>query len=218
MSDTRRRSELRRHFRTGSRMAGGRRSGPPCSTCQRKRTGLHRPSRPLWRSDRGTGTRSWRAWLGDFAFRGCAGADLCAGAGSSAWRCCPARSGLARGSQAGYLRGVTLGGGPMRDHGGNLDQAMACYGAGNWIDLSTGINRRPWPVPALSAAAWRNLPTKAAQAAFGCAGRSLLGRSRWGRRCRPWRRTNGNPTGAAPAAQGPRSRAWARPITNTPPA
>ncbi len=54
----------------------------------------------------------------------------------------------------------------MRDHGGNLDQAMACYGAGDWIDLSTGINRRPWPLPALSAAAWRNLPTKAAQAAL----------------------------------------------------
>lgn len=54
----------------------------------------------------------------------------------------------------------------MRDHGGNLDQAMACYGAGDWIDLSTGINRRPWPVPALSAGAWRNLPTKAAQAAL----------------------------------------------------
>ena len=54
----------------------------------------------------------------------------------------------------------------MRDHGGNLDQAMACYGAGDWIDLSTGINRRPWPVPALSAAAWRNLPTKAAQTAL----------------------------------------------------
>ena len=54
----------------------------------------------------------------------------------------------------------------MRDHGGNLDQAMACYGAGDWIDLSTGINRRPWPIPAISAAAWRNLPTKAAQAAL----------------------------------------------------
>ena len=52
----------------------------------------------------------------------------------------------------------------IRDHGGNLDQAMATYGAGDWIDLSTGINRRPWPVPAVSDAAWRNLPTKAAQA------------------------------------------------------
>lgn len=54
----------------------------------------------------------------------------------------------------------------MRDHGGNLDQAMASYGAGDWIDLSTGINRRPWPVPDLPAAAWRNLPTRAAQAAL----------------------------------------------------
>lgn len=54
----------------------------------------------------------------------------------------------------------------IRDHGGNLDQAMAAYGAGDWIDLSTGINRRPWPLPEISAAAWRNLPTKAAQAAL----------------------------------------------------
>ncbi|HMO07794.1 MAG TPA: threonine-phosphate decarboxylase CobD [Paracoccaceae bacterium] len=52
----------------------------------------------------------------------------------------------------------------MRDHGGNLDEAMARFGAGDWIDLSTGINRRPWPVPALSEGAWRNLPTKASQA------------------------------------------------------
>lgn len=50
-----------------------------------------------------------------------------------------------------------------RDHGGNLDQAMATYGAGDWIDLSTGINRRPWPMPDLPATAWRNLPTRAAQ-------------------------------------------------------
>lgn len=54
----------------------------------------------------------------------------------------------------------------MRDHGGNLDQAMARFGPGDWIDLSTGINRRPWPLPALSEAAWRNLPTKAAQASL----------------------------------------------------
>lgn len=53
-----------------------------------------------------------------------------------------------------------------QDHGGNLDQAMATYGAGDWIDLSTGINRRPWPIPDLPGAAWRNLPTKAAQAAL----------------------------------------------------
>lgn len=55
----------------------------------------------------------------------------------------------------------------MRDHGGNLDQAIAVHGAGDWIDLSTGINRRPWPLPDdIPAAAWRNLPTRAAQAAL----------------------------------------------------
>ncbi|TJZ91058.1 threonine-phosphate decarboxylase [Paracoccus gahaiensis] len=53
-----------------------------------------------------------------------------------------------------------------RDHGGNLDAAVARYGAGDWIDLSTGINRRPWPVPPLSQAAWRALPTAAAEAAL----------------------------------------------------
>lgn len=52
----------------------------------------------------------------------------------------------------------------MRDHGGNLDQAITYWGEGDWIDLSTGINRRPWPLPDLPAACWRNLPTRAAQA------------------------------------------------------
>lgn len=51
-----------------------------------------------------------------------------------------------------------------RDHGGNLDHARAIHGGGDWIDLSTGINRRPWPLPALDADSWRNLPTGAAQA------------------------------------------------------
>lgn len=53
----------------------------------------------------------------------------------------------------------------MRDHGGNLDGAIARFGghAGDWVDLSTGINRRPWPVPAeLPAEAWRALPTRTA--------------------------------------------------------
>ena len=37
----------------------------------------------------------------------------------------------------------------MLDHGGNLDLAMRRFGgrAEDWIDLSTGINRRPYPVP-----------------------------------------------------------------------
>lgn len=50
----------------------------------------------------------------------------------------------------------------MRDHGGNLDQAIAGFGlpASDWIDLSTGINRQPYPVPTLSSYAWTALPTR----------------------------------------------------------
>lgn len=51
-----------------------------------------------------------------------------------------------------------------RDHGGNIDTAAAHYGAGDWIDLSTGINRRPWPVENLPDHVWRALPTAAATA------------------------------------------------------
>ncbi|KAJ55187.1 alpha-ribazole phosphatase [Actibacterium mucosum KCTC 23349] len=56
----------------------------------------------------------------------------------------------------------------MRDHGGNLDTAIAEFGGapGDWIDLSTGINPRPFPVPELSARAWTALPTKADLAAL----------------------------------------------------
>ena len=54
----------------------------------------------------------------------------------------------------------------MRDHGGNLDEARARWGQGDWIDLSTGINRQPYPVPRLSPAAWTNLPTASAMAAL----------------------------------------------------
>lgn len=52
----------------------------------------------------------------------------------------------------------------MRDHGGNLDWAIARWGgvAGGWIDLSTGINRVPYPLPALTDTAWQALPTRAA--------------------------------------------------------
>lgn len=49
----------------------------------------------------------------------------------------------------------------MRDHGGNLDAAMARFGGARaeWLDLSTGINPRPYPLPAIPAAAWSALPT-----------------------------------------------------------
>jgi cobalamin biosynthetic protein CobC len=50
----------------------------------------------------------------------------------------------------------------MRDHGGNLDAAIAEFGGsiGDWLDLSTGINPRPYPVPNISAHGWNALPTK----------------------------------------------------------
>lgn len=50
-----------------------------------------------------------------------------------------------------------------RDHGGDLDRAVARYGgaASDWIDLSTGINRLPYPVPDVSADIWHRLPTAA---------------------------------------------------------
>ncbi|GAA0310050.1 threonine-phosphate decarboxylase CobD [Rhodovulum strictum] len=47
-----------------------------------------------------------------------------------------------------------------RDHGGNLAEAMARFGGPpeRWIDLSTGINRVPYPFAPPSDAAWRALP------------------------------------------------------------
>ena len=41
----------------------------------------------------------------------------------------------------------------MRDHGGNIDAAKARFGGSDWIDLSTGINRVPYPLPDLPPAA-----------------------------------------------------------------
>ena len=63
----------------------------------------------------------------------------------------------------------------MRDHGGDLDRAQAKFGAGDWLDLSTGINPVPYPVRDLPARAWAALPTRgevakveeAARRAFG---------------------------------------------------
>jgi cobalamin biosynthetic protein CobC len=52
----------------------------------------------------------------------------------------------------------------MRDHGGNIDGAIARFGGKDWIDLSTGINRVPYPVPALAPEDWTMLPTAAAKA------------------------------------------------------
>jgi cobalamin biosynthetic protein CobC len=67
----------------------------------------------------------------------------------------------------------------MMDHGGNLDVAIARFGGRveDWIDLSTGINRRPYPVGELEGWHWRALPSRAdldtlheaARAAYGTA-------------------------------------------------
>lgn len=63
----------------------------------------------------------------------------------------------------------------MRDHGGNIDAAKARWGGSDWIDLSTGINRVPYPVPDLPPEAWTQLPTAAAKAALMAAARGAFG-------------------------------------------
>ncbi|HET19951.1 MAG TPA: threonine-phosphate decarboxylase [Chromatiales bacterium] len=61
-------------------------------------------------------------------------------------------------------------------HGGRLREAARRYGIplGDWLDLSTGINPRGWPVPALPPEVWLRLPEdddgleQAARGHFGC--------------------------------------------------
>ncbi|QAX28041.1 threonine-phosphate decarboxylase [Leisingera sp. NJS204] len=49
---------------------------------------------------------------------------------------------------------------PSRDHGGNLGVAMAEFGGtrSDWMDLSTGINPHPYPLPDFTAGDWGALP------------------------------------------------------------
>lgn len=51
-----------------------------------------------------------------------------------------------------------------RDHGGGLDAAAVTFGGArcDWLDLSTGINPVPYPLPALSPDCWTALPDTAA--------------------------------------------------------
>ncbi|MCZ0812521.1 MAG: threonine-phosphate decarboxylase CobD [Pseudomonadota bacterium] len=65
-------------------------------------------------------------------------------------------------------------GGAARDHGGGLDAAVARHGGtrAGWIDLSTGINPLPYPVPPLPGDVWSALPDSAASTALERAARS----------------------------------------------
>lgn len=51
-----------------------------------------------------------------------------------------------------------------RDHGGDYTQARQQYGgdAADWIDLSTGINPRAYPIGMISPGAWADLPDSTA--------------------------------------------------------
>jgi cobalamin biosynthetic protein CobC len=50
------------------------------------------------------------------------------------------------------------------DHGGGIDAATTRWGGAraDWLDLSTGINPRPYPLPALPPDAWTALPDRKA--------------------------------------------------------
>lgn len=55
---------------------------------------------------------------------------------------------------------------PAVRHGGDLAAAVARYGTGpeGWLDLSTGINPHPYPMPELPAEVWTRLPQADAEA------------------------------------------------------
>ncbi|WP_223421406.1 threonine-phosphate decarboxylase CobD [Tateyamaria pelophila] len=64
-----------------------------------------------------------------------------------------------------------------RDHGGGIDAAAAQYGGdrSDWIDLSTGINPVPYPIPDLPMSSWTALPDQAAAQALTQAARHFWG-------------------------------------------
>ena len=59
-------------------------------------------------------------------------------------------------------------------HGGGLDAAIARHGGAqaDWLDLSTGINPRSYPLPPIESAAWQRLPDHAAGEALKQAARA----------------------------------------------
>ena len=62
-----------------------------------------------------------------------------------------------------------------RDHGGGLDAVIAAHGGAreDWLDLSTGINPVPYPLPPIPPYAWTALPDRAAIRALAAAARSF---------------------------------------------
>lgn len=58
-------------------------------------------------------------------------------------------------------------------HGGDLTEAMAQFGgaAEQWLDLSTGINPNPYPLPPVTDDSWRRLPSRADEVALLAAAR-----------------------------------------------
>lgn len=61
------------------------------------------------------------------------------------------------------------------DHGGGIDAAAARWGGAraDWLDLSTGINPVPYPVPAVPHEVWTALPDAAATQAAEAAARTF---------------------------------------------
>jgi cobalamin biosynthetic protein CobC len=64
---------------------------------------------------------------------------------------------------------------PPRDHGGGLDAAVREFGGirSDWLDLSTGINPHPYPIPTVPGFAWNALPDTHATAALEAAARQF---------------------------------------------
>ncbi len=62
-----------------------------------------------------------------------------------------------------------------RDHGGGIDAACQRFGGARseWLDLSTGINPVPYPLPRLSDDLWTSLPDQAAFARLIAAARKF---------------------------------------------
>src|SRR5712664_4960143 len=63
-------------------------------------------------------------------------------------------------------------------HGGDLTEAIARHGGSpdDWLDLSTGINPRPWPIAArLPVRVWERLPSRADEDALMAAARKAYG-------------------------------------------